>query len=250
MASRCAWAREATEVSHGEGQITVGLETGEEISGERLLVAIGRKPHTESLGLETVGLSGEGYLEVGDDMRVPGHPWLYAIGDVNGRALLTHAGKYQARIASDNVLGLEARARADGPVIPRVVFTRPQVAAVGLTADAAREAGHSVHVIDLQTSANAGASFYGHNTPGTSRFVVDAERHVLLGVTFVGFEVLDFLHAATIAVSAQVPLTELAHAIAAFPTRSELWLQFVESYERDHGLSLHASDAPTPRTTA
>jgi dihydrolipoamide dehydrogenase len=234
----------ATEVSHGDGQVTVSLEDGAQVTGDRLLVAIGRKPHTEGLGLESLGLPGKGYVEVGDDLRVPGHDWLYAIGDVNGRSLLTHAGKYQARIAADNILGLSARAHADGPVSPRVIFTDPQIAAVGQTLAAARDAGHDVRSIDLETSANAGGSFYGRGAPGTSRFVVDAERHILLGVTFVGAEVADFLQAATIAVAAQVPLAQLAHAVAPFPTRSEIWLQFIEACERELQVSLHAQTAP------
>ena len=135
-------------------------------------------------------------------MRVPGHDWLYAVGDVNGRALLTHAGKYQARIAVDNILGLDAVApRGDGPHSPRVIFTDPQVAAVGddprrRPARPARNA----EAIDLDTSGTAGASFIGRGTAGTSRFVIDLDREILVGVTFVGFEVADFLQAATIAV--------------------------------------------------
>ena len=220
-------------------RITVTLEDGDELEAQRLLVAVGRKPLTAELGLETVGLTGNGPIEVDERMQVPGHPWLYAIGDANGRSLLTHAGKYQGRIAAENILGVDALARSDGPISPRVVFTRPQVAAVGLTLADARSAGHSVTAIDLPTSATAGASFYGRGAPGTSRFVVDTEHHILLGVTFVGAEIADFLYAATIAVSARVPLSALAHAIAAFPTRSELWLQFLEAYEQDQGLTVH-----------
>ncbi len=231
----------ATRVQRDGDAITVQLESGVEVTGDRLLVAIGRKPLTEGLGLESVGLPGEGYIEVDDHLRVPGHPWLYAVGDVNGRALLTHAGKYQARIAADNILGIEALARADGARSPRVIFTRPQVAAVGLTVSGARAAGMNVKAFDVETGANAGASFYGRGAPGTSRFVVDVERETLVGVTLVGPEVADFLQAATIAVSAEVPLHRLAHAIAPFPTRSELWLKFLESYEREYAVSLHRS---------
>jgi pyruvate/2-oxoglutarate dehydrogenase complex dihydrolipoamide dehydrogenase (E3) component len=226
--------------------VRLGLENGVELGGRRLLVAIGRRPLTEGLGLESVGLPGRGYLEVDPHLRVDGHPWLYAIGDANGRSLLTHSGKYQARVAADNILGVEARVREDSGGAPRVVFTRPQVAAAGLTLEQAREAGRPAEVIDLETSATAGASFYGRGAPGTSRFVVDPERHVLLGVTFVGPEVADFLPAATIAVTAEVPLPALAHAVAAFPTRSELWLKLIEAYEALHGVTLHAEGAPRP----
>lgn len=234
----------ANSVSREGGQITVSLESGETIAGDRLLVAIGRKPLTHDLGLETVGLPPGGYLEVDDHMQVIGAPGLYAVGDVNGRSLLTHSGKYQARIAADHILGEDAVAFSDGPGSPRVVFTDPQIAAVGVTLAGALQAGISAEPIDLPTGGSAGASFYGRGAPGTTRFVVDVEREVLVGVTFVGAEVADFLQAATIAIVGEVPLTKLAHAIAPFPTRSELWLKFIEAYEAERGTTLHARRAP------
>ena len=228
----------ATAVSRDGDEITVTLEGDERRVGDRLLVAIGRRPLTDDLGLETIGLSA-GYVEVDDQLRVPGHPWLYAVGDVNGRSLLTHSGKYQARIAADHILGGDVAATTDGPGVPRVVFTDPQVAAVGLTLDAACEAGIAAEAIDLPTSGTAGASFHGRGEPGTTRFVVDGERDVLVGATFVGADVAELLHAATIAVVAEVPLATLAHAVASFPTRSELWLKLIEAYESERGGSLH-----------
>jgi pyruvate/2-oxoglutarate dehydrogenase complex dihydrolipoamide dehydrogenase (E3) component len=233
---------QATGARREGDAVILGLATGEEIAAQRLLVAVGRKPLTAGLGLESLGLSADGPIEVDERMQVPGHPWLYAIGDVNGRALLTHAGKYQGRIAAENILGFAALARSDGPASPRVIFTRPQVAAVGLTLAEARKAGHPAHAVDVPTSGSAGASFYGRGAPGTSRFVVDTELHILLGATFVGPEVSEFLQAATIAVTARVPLGALAHAMAPFPTRSELWLKFLESYEQQGGLTLHADE--------
>jgi dihydrolipoamide dehydrogenase len=162
------------------------------------------------------------------------------VGDINGRSLLTHSGKYQARIAADCILGEEAVAWADLERVPRVIFTEPQVAAVGWTAEQAEGRDIEVHVIDLDTSGTAGGSFYGRGTAGKTRFVVDVAREILLGVTFVGAEIQDFVQAATFAVVAEVPLSMLAHGIAAFPTRSELWLKFIEAYEKDRGRSLHA----------
>jgi len=230
----------ATEVAREGGEITVSLENGERVTGDRLLVAIGRRPLTADLGLETVGLPG-GYIEVDDRLRIPDHPWLYAIGDVNGRSLLTHSGKYQARIAADHILGEDAAASTDGPGAPRVIFTDPQIAAVGHTLASALEAGITAEAIDLPTSATAGASFYGRGAPGTTRFVVDTDREVLIGATFVGPEVADLLHAATIAIVAEVPRGTLAHAVPSFPTRSELWLKFLEAYERERQATLHAA---------
>ena len=136
-----------------------------------------------------------------------------------------------------------ARAVVDGPGTPQVVFTDPQVAAVGMTLAAALEVGIKAVAIDLDTGGSAGGSFIGHGAPGTSRFVVDTEREVLVGVTFVGPEVGEWVQAASIAVVGQVPLSTLAHVIAPFPTRNELWLYFLEKYESERGLTLHASGA-------
>jgi pyruvate/2-oxoglutarate dehydrogenase complex dihydrolipoamide dehydrogenase (E3) component len=163
---------------------------------------------------------------------VPGHDWLYVIGDANGRSLLTHEGKHQARIAADVICGHDARLRTSSPPIPppRVTFTEPQVAAVGHTDESAREAGIDVRVVDVPTDGTAGASFHGKGTGGTSRIVVDQARGVLVGATFVGVDVAEWLHAATIAVTAAVPLADLWHAVPAFPTRSEVWLKLLEGY--------------------
>jgi dihydrolipoamide dehydrogenase len=220
----------ATRVSREDGSVSLELEGGESVSGEDLLVAIGRRPHTGELGLETVGLEAGKTIDVDDRMRVGGRDWLYAIGDVNGRALLTHAGKYQARVAADVILGRDARATADGPLSPRVVFTDPQVAAVGHTSRSAREAGLSVRCVDYPTGGVAGSSFYGRGANGTARIVVDEERRVLVGATFTGPDIAELLHSATMAVVGEVPLDRLWHAIPSFPTRSEVWLRLLEKY--------------------
>ena len=222
----------AVGAERGGEEVTLRLSDGQAVTGDRLLVAVGRKPLTEDLGLESVGLESGGYIEVDDQLRVADQPWLYAIGDANGRSLLTHSGKYQGRLAADHILGADVAAVHDGEGAPRVVFTDPQVAAVGLTLERAREQGVDAVAVDLPTSGSAGGSFYGRNAAGTTRFVVDADRQVIVGATFVGPEVGDMLQAATIAVVAEVPLSTLAHAIAPFPTRSELWLKFLEAYEQ------------------
>jgi dihydrolipoamide dehydrogenase len=220
----------AERVARADGGVSVTLAGGDTVRAEEILVLAGRKPPTADLGLDTVGLEPGAYVDTDDGLRVPGHPWLYAIGDVNGRAPLTHMGKYHARIAADNIAGGDARIEIDGARSPRVVFTDPQVAAVGHTLDGAREAGLTVRCIDLPTSSTAGASFYGRDADGTSRFVVDEERELLAGATFVGPEAAEFVHAATVAVVGEVPLSRLAHAVPPFPARSELWLKFIEAY--------------------
>jgi pyruvate/2-oxoglutarate dehydrogenase complex dihydrolipoamide dehydrogenase (E3) component len=210
------------------GVVALRLDDGRLLAGEQLLVAVGREANTGAVGLESVGLEGGGTVDVDDTMRVPGHDWLYVIGDANGRVLLTHMGKYQARLVADRILGRDVSLRSDGPLSPRVIFTEPQVAAVGHTLAGARSAGLSVRAVDQSIDAVAGSSFVGHGAPGTARIVIDEQREVLVGATFVGVEVAEWLHAATIAVVGEIPLARLAHAIPAFPTRSEVWLKLIE----------------------
>jgi pyruvate/2-oxoglutarate dehydrogenase complex dihydrolipoamide dehydrogenase (E3) component len=218
----------ATAVRARDGEVDLELESGGSVRGDELLVAIGRRPNTNDLGLETVGLEPGKPIQVDDSMRA--NEWLYAIGDVNGRALLTHMGKYQARVAADVILGEDAGCViVDGAVAPRVIFTDPQVAAVGHTLAAAQAAGLNVRAVDVSTQGNAGASFYGRDSSaGTTRLVVDEDRRIVVGATFTGPEVAEFLQAATIAVVGQVTVDRLFHAVPAFPTRSEVWLYLLE----------------------
>jgi pyruvate/2-oxoglutarate dehydrogenase complex dihydrolipoamide dehydrogenase (E3) component len=220
----------ASAVRPRRGEVTVELEGDDSVAGEQLLVAVGRRPRTDDIGLDTVGIDPDGYLEVDDQLRVDGSAWLYAIGDVNGRALLTHMGKYQARLAGDHILGKDVADSADHGAVPRIVFTEPQVAAVGRTLAAAKQDVINARAVDVPTAGTAGASFQGRNAPGTTRIVVDENRGVIIGATFVGPEAADFLHAATIAVVGEVPLERLWHAVPPFPTRSEVWLKLLEEY--------------------
>ncbi len=205
---------------------------GDEVEAEELLVAVGRKPHTQDIGLDSAGIEpGKGgFLETDDRLRVGGRDWLYAIGDVNGRALFTHMGKYQAWVVAENLVGQDVEARAEGIGSPRVTFTDPQVAAVGQTLAQAEKAGLDARAVDIRTDGTAGASFQGKETGGTSRLVVDEARQTIVGATFTGFETADFLHAATIAIVGEVPLNRLRHAVPAYPTRSEIWLKLLEAY--------------------
>ena len=214
----------------GDKVVHVDLSDGTGIEGDVVLSAIGRRPRTTDIGLETVGVEAGDYLEVDDRLRVGGRDWLYAVGDVNGRALLTHTGKYQARACADVILGKDAAATTDKHGPPQVVFTEPQVAAVGHTLASARAAGIDARAVDAITSKTAGASFYGRDVPGTSRIVVDEGAGVIVGATFVGPDVAEWLHAATVAVVGEVPLDRLWHSIAAYPTRSEIWLKLLEAY--------------------
>jgi len=221
-----------TGVTTSNGEVTVALEGEGAVTADALLVSAGRRPRTEDIGVESVGLEAGKPIEVDDRMRATAVDggWLYAVGDVNGRIQLTHMGKYQARAAADVILGKEAEVTHDGPISPRVTFTEPQVAAVGHTLASAQQAGLNVRVVDVDVEGSAGGSFVGKDAVGTARIVVDEDRRVIVGATFTGVEVAESLHAATIAVVAEVPLDRLWHAIPSFPTRSELWLNLLEAY--------------------
>jgi pyruvate/2-oxoglutarate dehydrogenase complex dihydrolipoamide dehydrogenase (E3) component len=220
-------------VAAGGPGVVAELKGGGTAEGAEILIAVGRVPHTGDLGLDAAGIEADehGFLATDERMRVGGRDWLYAIGDVNGRALFTHIGKYQAWVAAENLLGRSVEARAEGLGSPRVTFTDPQVAAVGKTLAQAREAGIDARAVDVSTDGTPGASFQGKGTGGTSRIVVDLASETIVGATFTGFETADFLHAATIAIVAEVPISKLRHAIAPYPSRSELWLKLLERYE-------------------
>ena len=228
--------RKAAKVVQDGDTLHVHMDDGSSVEVEQLVAALGRHPRTEELGLDTVGLEpGKGgYIDADEDMQVPGTDWLYAIGDINGKILLTHMGKYQARLAVEHILGNPSSAEhgADGHQSPRVVFTDPQVAAVGHTEKSAREAGLDFHILEVGTSANAGGSFYGRNAPGTSRLLVDKGSDLIIGATITGAEVADFLQAATIAIVGEVPMGRLWHATPSFPTRSEIWLNLMAEWEK------------------
>ena len=216
------------------GEVLVHLADGRVVAGDELLVAAGRRPATSDLGVEVVGLQPGRPLPVDDSLRVEGSDWLYAVGDVNGRVLLTHQGKYQARVASDAILArLRGEsppylAEADGYAVPQVVFTDPEVAAVGLSADAAREQGLRVRVLEHDIGATAGGSLHAEGYRGRAALVVDEDAQVVVGATFVGQDVAEMVHAATIAVVGRVPVERLRHAVPSFPTMSEVWLRMLE----------------------
>lgn len=212
------------------------------VRADEVLVATGRRPATDNLGLESAGLQPAGPLSVDDTCRVPGSDWLYAAGDVNGRALLTHMGKYQARACAaaivaragggsvDPVPWSRPAATADHVAVPQVVFTDPEVGAVGRTEAHARADGLHVRAVDYDLGRVAGAALFADGYAGRARFVVDEDRSVLVGATFVGAGVAELVHAATVAVVGEVPLDRLWHAVPSFPTISEVWLALLETY--------------------
>ena len=231
----------------GEGRIHGGPVTlhagGRRIEVDEVVVAAGRTPASSDLGLEHVGLdpSGDhGFVTVDDHLTVDGvaGEWLYAIGDLCGRALLTHMGKYQGRIAGDVIAaraegrtldGLRYRDLADHDMVPAVVFSDPQIASVGLTEAAARGRGLDPEVLDYDIGDVAGAKLLRDSYEGHARLVVDRDADVLVGATFVGYDVAELLHSATTAIVGRVPLEALWHVVPSYPTISEVWLRLLES---------------------
>ncbi|MCS5719271.1 NAD(P)/FAD-dependent oxidoreductase [Herbiconiux sp. CPCC 205763] len=243
----------ATAVERGaDGVVRSTLADGTVIESDELLVAAGRLPRTGDLGLENIGLTPHQWLETDDTLLVLGDDgkplegeWLYATGDVNHRVLLTHQGKYQARACGD-VIAARATGRpvhdapwgrhvatADHQSVPQVTFTDPPVASVGLTSFAAEKAGYRTKVVDYEIGYVAGASVHSDGYTGHARMVVDEDRKVVLGVTFVGPDVQELLTSATVAIVGEVPLDRLWHAVPAYPTISEVWLRLLETYGRD-----------------
>ncbi|MFP3883220.1 MAG: dihydrolipoyl dehydrogenase family protein [Actinomycetota bacterium] len=226
------------EGNDGPASAEIELSDGTtvEVEADEILVATGRRPNTSDVGLETVGLEPGDPIEVDDHLQATGvsNGWLYAVGDVNARSFLTHTGKYQARIAGAHIAGVDTSAWGDTKATPRVVFTSPEIAAVGLTEQQAHEHGVDVRTVTYDIRRVAGAAVLGRGYRGTSKLVVDAEREVIVGATFVGPRIGELLHAATIAIVGEVPLETLWHAVPAFPTLSEVWLRMLETYRDEY----------------
>jgi dihydrolipoamide dehydrogenase len=231
---------------HMRGATVTATVDGEQIVADEVLVAAGRTPRSEDLGLDTVGLGNGGFITTDDTLTVGGvdGEWLYAVGDVNGRALLTHMGKYQARVCGDVIAArangrpLEGRryaATSDHGAVPQVTFTDPQVASVGLTEAEARADNPGVRSVEYDLAKIAGTSLSRDGYRGRAKLVLDPASETLLGATFVGPDVGELLHAATVAVVGKVPLDVLWHAVPSFPTAAEIWLRLLETWRHDDG---------------
>ncbi|MFD8003613.1 dihydrolipoyl dehydrogenase family protein [Streptomyces mirabilis] len=226
-----------------DGEVRVTLSDGGEITADEILFATGRAPRSKDIGLDTVGLKPGDWLAADDSLTVSAVPgdWLYAVGDINRRALFTHQGKYQARIAGAVIAGRARGERldtgrwsphsstADIEAVPGVVFTDPEVASVGLTVSQAERTGRAVEVVDYEIGHLAGAVQYRPDYRGRARILIDRDRQVVAGATFVGPGVGELLYSATVAITGEVPVERLWHAVPAFPTISEVWLRLLET---------------------
>ncbi|MEU8836761.1 NAD(P)/FAD-dependent oxidoreductase [Streptomyces sp900116325] len=233
-----------TSLAREDGEVRITLADGGQLTADEILLATGRAPNTRDLGLETIGLTPGNWLKVDDTFRVTdvADGWFYAVGDVNHRALMTHQGKYQARIAG-TVIGARAKgepvddapwgthaATADHAAVPQVVFTTPEVASVGLTTREAEQSGRRIKVVDYDLARVAGAHQYSEDYRGHARMLIDTDRDTVVGVTFAGPGVGELVHSATIAVAGEIPLDRLWHAVPAFPTLGEVWLRLLETH--------------------
>lgn len=237
--------RKVSRVKNRPRPFEIWLDDGSRVTTDQLLVAAGRQPNSNTLGLESVGLRSGQWLDVDDTFLVKGVEggWLYAIGDLNRRALLTHVGKYQGRIcaaaiasraeAPDESVGLVAK--SDHDAVPQVVFTDPEVAAVGLTEKQARDRELDISVVDCEMDGIPGAGLHTDGYSGHARIIVDEKNGVMIGATFIGPQVGDLIHAATVAIVGQVPMERLWHAIPCFPTVNEVWLDLLENYRPETG---------------
>ncbi|UEJ84262.1 NAD(P)/FAD-dependent oxidoreductase [Brachybacterium halotolerans subsp. kimchii] len=210
---------------------------GEVLTADEILVATGRRPRLQDVGLEAVGLSPA-------DVTGAALPdWLYAVGDASGEAPLTHWGKYRARVIGEEIRDASLadveptpppEAVAEGRAVPQVVFTDPQVASVGLTERASREAGFDVEIAQVPFEGAAGSALLRDDASGVAKIVVDARTHRLLGATFAGPDAAEIVHAATVAIVGEVPVDVLRHAVPSYPTASELWLRLLEELPREY----------------
>ncbi|PZE34253.1 NAD(P)/FAD-dependent oxidoreductase [Curtobacterium sp. MCPF17_031] len=240
-----------TEVHRDQSGVHVTLADGETIDADELLVATGRTPNTADFGLAALGLRDGGWLQVDDTLRVLGADgnliddgWFYAVGDVNHRALLTHQGKYQARAAGDVIVARAAgapvddarwgrhAATADHDAVPQVIFTSPEIVAVGLTRATAASSGRHVRFVEYDLGAVAGAALHADGYSGHASILIDDHTDTIVGFTAVGQDVTELVHAATIAITSEVPIHRLWHAVPAYPTISEVWLRLLEAAGR------------------
>lgn len=217
--------------------IEVLLSNNKTITASHVLVGGGRRAATDGLGLEQLGISTTSRLAVSENMSVEMEDgdWLYAIGDVNGRNMMTHMGVYQARAAANTIIARaknesivqqpfsDFSATADHDITPQITFTDPNIASVGLTEAEARNRGLKVRAVET-TFTFPGAFVHAEfNYDGWAKWVINEDNQLLLGATFVGREAGDYLHASTVAIVGKVPVPKLWHAVAAFPSMSEIY---------------------------
>ena len=232
-------------VHGGEVTVSFGDQT---ITVDEIVVATGRVPSSTDIGLDAVGVdvgTSRGFVTTDDQLAVLGVPgeWLYAVGDIAGSGPAHPHGQ----VPGPDLRGRHRRPRrgtvhrwirftdvADAGKVPQVTFTDPQVASVGLSERQARDAGVEVETVEYDMAGYAGSSLLRDGYVGRAKLVIDRRSHTLLGATFVGADVAELVHAATVAVVGGVTLEQLWHVVPSYPTMSEIWLKLLEAHAAQH----------------
>jgi len=189
--------------------------------------------------------SSHGYVEVDEHLTVKGvnGDWLYAVGDVNGLVLLTHMGKYQARLAGEVIAARAAGTAPEGgafnlqtdvasvTAVPQVMFTDPEVGSAGLTEQAARARGIDVETVEYDLAWVSGSTLLRDDYVGRANLVIDKASDTVVGATFVGTGIAELVHSATTAIVGKVPVSALWHVVPSYPTVSEIWLRLLETLQ-------------------
>ncbi len=222
---------EATRVLRTGSSSTVEVSDGSRLETDVILLATGRRPRTAGLGLETAGARTDERGAVVVDERCRAAERLWALGDVTGVALFTHVAMYQGRVVAANLCGTDRTARYEG--IPRVVFSDPEIAAVGLGPDAARQAGIEVTTGEIDLAETIARPWtYEKEPAGTLGVVVDRRRRVLVGAWAVAPLAGEWIHQAALAIRAAIPVETLLDQVAQFPTYAEAYVAALESLDR------------------
>lgn len=205
-------------VHHRDGRTEVTTDGGDVLDVERLVVAAGRKPRIAGLTPDGVTVE-HGLIRVDEQCRAAEGIW--AVGDITGEAPFTHVAGYQGRVVVDALTGGDRV--ADYRAIPRVVFLEPEIAAVGLTAAAAREQGLEVRTTTLELIGTDRTETFGRGLEGGVGLVLDAGSDELVGAWAVGPDAGEWIHTPALAIKASIPLSVLEDFVPQFPTFSELW---------------------------
>ena len=220
----------------------VTLQGGAALSAERLLVATGRRVDLDGLGLETTDVdTSSGFVAVDDHLRAAEGIW--AMGDVTGKAMFTHVALYQGSIVAADLLG-EDPAPAEYHAVPRVIFTDPEIGAVGMTEAQARDAGLDVVVVTRPVPTTFRGWLQGEGNDGVVKLVVDREAGVLVGATSAGPDGGEVLSMLSLAVHDRTPLSTLRRMIYPFPTFHGAIGEAIGAYGRGTGTVLDPDAAP------
>jgi len=210
------------------GDTVVTLDDGNQLRVDVIIIGAGRRPRTADLHLQATGITADERGAIPIDGSCRAGEGLWAVGDVTAVMPFTHVGMYQARVAVDTILGHARTARYDG--IPRVVFGDPEIAAVGITAAAARATGQNILTAELDLADSIARPWTFEKQPrGTLGLVADATEQRLLGAYAVAPLASEWIHQAALAIRVGIPLDLLRDQVAQFPTYSEAYLAALEN---------------------